>query len=81
MWRGCAISTASASLMTEGVKGRRVLARWKGLREQDLFEGRDLPATIDHREVLGEVLTQHMGVTDLGAVFPGFAARDPLGLL
>jgi uncharacterized protein (DUF1501 family) len=63
-----------------GVKGRRVLARWKGLREQDLFEGRDLAATIDHREVLGEVLAGHVGVTDLAAVFPGFSARDPLGL-
>jgi len=57
-----------------GVKGRRVLARWKGLREQDLFEGRDLAVTIDHREVLGEVLTNHMGVTDLSLVFPGFAS-------
>jgi uncharacterized protein (DUF1501 family) len=56
------------------VKGRRVLARWKGLREQDLFEGRDLPATTDHREVLGEVLANHLGVNDLERVFPGFAS-------
>jgi uncharacterized protein (DUF1501 family) len=57
-----------------GVKGRRVLARWKGLREQDLFEGRDLAVTTDHREVLSEVLAQHLGVTDLATVFPGFAS-------
>jgi uncharacterized protein (DUF1501 family) len=57
-----------------GVKGRRVLARWKGLREQDLYEGRDLPVTTDHREVLSEVLRSHLGVADLAAVFPGFAA-------
>ena len=57
-----------------GVKGKRVLARWKGLRTQDLYEGRDLPATTDHREVLSEVLASHMGVSDLAAVFPGFAS-------
>ena len=63
-----------------GVKGRRVVARLKGLREQDLFEGRDLAATIDHREVLGEVLAEHLAVRDLAAVFPGFGARERLGL-
>ena len=58
-----------------GVKGKRVLARWKGLRTQDLYEGRDLAATIDHREVLSEVLASHMGIADLGAVFPGFSSE------
>ena len=58
-----------------GVKGRRVLARWKGLRQQDLFEGRDLAVTTDHREVLSEVLEKHMGIADLSAVFPGFVSR------
>jgi uncharacterized protein (DUF1501 family) len=62
------------------VRGRRVLARWKGLKEQDLFEGRDLAVTIDHREVLSEVLTSHLGVPNLATVFPGFAAREPLRL-
>jgi uncharacterized protein (DUF1501 family) len=57
-----------------GVKGRRVLARWKGLREQDLYEGRDLAVTTDHREVLSEVLAGHLGVTNLATVFPGFAS-------
>ena len=63
-----------------GVKGRRILARWKGLREQDLWEGRDLAVTTDHREVLGEVLASHLQIGDLAAVFPGFQAREKLGL-
>ena len=63
-----------------GVKGRRVLARWKGLRDQDLFEGRDLAVTTDHREVLGEVLTSHLAVQNLATVFPGFLAREPIRL-
>lgn len=64
-----------------GVKGRRVLSRWKGLSDGVLYEGRDLPATIDHREVLSETLASHLGVTDLARVFPGFARpEDRLGL-
>jgi uncharacterized protein (DUF1501 family) len=61
-------------VMGGGVKGGRVVARWKGLEEQDLYEGRDLAVTTDHREVLSEVLAKHMGVTDLAPVFPGFAS-------
>ena len=57
-----------------GVKGHRVLARWKSLRQEDLWDGRDLPVTTDHREVLAEVLRSHLGVTDISSVFPGFAS-------
>ncbi len=57
-----------------GVRGRRVVTRWKGLGEANLFQGRDLAATTDHREVLAEVLAAHLGVADLGKVFPGFAS-------
>ena len=57
-----------------GVKGRRVLARWKGLDDANLYEGRDLAVTIDHREVLSEVLANHMGIGNLSRVFPGFAS-------
>jgi uncharacterized protein (DUF1501 family) len=58
-------------VMGGGVKGKRVVARWRGLQEADLYEGRDLPATLDHRDVLGEVLSAHLGVTDLAPIFPG----------
>ena len=57
-----------------GVKGRRVVARWRGLDDANLYEGRDLTVTADHREVLSEVLASHMGIGDLGPVFPGFAS-------
>lgn len=60
-------------VMGGGVKGRRVLARWKGLADGALFEGRDLAVTTDHREVLSEVLARHLAA-DTSHVFPGFSA-------
>ena len=55
------------------VSGKRVIAKWKSLASQDLYEDRDLPVTLDHRDALGEILERHLGVPDLRKVFPGFA--------
>ncbi|HEV8268919.1 MAG TPA: DUF1501 domain-containing protein, partial [Thermoanaerobaculia bacterium] len=62
-----------------GVRGKRVITRWKSLADADLYEGRDLPATLDHRDVLAEALTTHLGVRDLTKVFPRFTPTK-LGL-
>jgi len=58
--------------MGGGVRGKRVLGAWKGL--SDLYEGRDLPVTTDHRAVFAEILRMHLGNTDPSAVFPGYTA-------
>jgi uncharacterized protein (DUF1501 family) len=72
---------ATAMLVLGGpVSGGKVLGRWPGLDTADRFEGRDLAVTTDFRDLFGEILTRHMGATDLSAVFPGFApdsARFP----
>ena len=47
--------------------------RWPGLRDGDLYEGRDLAVTTDFRDLLAEVLSGHLGARDLGRVFPGHA--------
>lgn len=36
-----------------------------------LYEGRDLAATTDFRDVFGEVAESHLGVNDPADVFPG----------
>jgi uncharacterized protein (DUF1501 family) len=54
------------------VKGGHVYGSWPGLEEHQLNEGRDLALTTDFRLVVGEILTKHLGVTDLASVFPGF---------
>jgi len=65
------------------VKGGVVYARWPGLAENQLYQGRDLAVTTDYRNVLGEILASRLAGRDLNAVFPGFA-NDPrqfLGLI
>jgi uncharacterized protein (DUF1501 family) len=63
------------------VQGGKVYGQWPGLEKEQLFEGRDLAVTTDFRAVLGELISGHLGQKDLGPVFPGFKAGDPLGLL
>jgi uncharacterized protein (DUF1501 family) len=54
------------------VRGRDVYGRWPGLAPEQLNEGRDLALTTDFRSVFSEVVSSHLGGTDLSRVFPGF---------
>jgi uncharacterized protein (DUF1501 family) len=65
------------------VRGGRVYGRWPGLDEAALVDGRDLAITTDFRDVFCEVVTSHLGVKDLRAVFPkhAWSAKQSLGLL
>lgn len=66
--------------MGGGIHGGRVAGRWPGLEAEQLYEGRDLAVTTDFRDVLGEIVTTHVGRTDLQAVFPGFRPGASPGL-
>ena len=72
--RGTDHGHASVALVMGGsaLRGGRVHGRWPGLSPDKLYEGRDLALTTDFRDLLGEVLTRHLGVKDLRAVFPGY---------
>jgi uncharacterized protein (DUF1501 family) len=62
------------------VKGGKVYGRWPGLAPDQLYENRDLAVTTDFRDVLGELVSRHIGQkTD--RVFPGYTVGEPLGLL
>ncbi len=63
-------------VMGGGIKGGKVYARWPGMGEGQLYQGRDLAVTTDYRNVLGEIIARHLGDAELDAVFPGFA-NDP----
>ena len=56
-------------VMGGGVSGGQVIADWPGLGVSDLDQG-DLATTIDYRNIIGEVLVERLGVTDLPGVFP-----------
>jgi len=63
--------TASAAILLGGsVAGGRVVADWPGLRNNDLYEGRDLRPTTDLRSVFKGILIEHLGLAD------NFVGRD-----
>lgn len=60
-------------VMGNSVRGGKVYGRWPGLKDDQLFEGRDLALTTDFREVFGEIAGRHLGATNLKSVFPGYS--------
>jgi hypothetical protein len=50
------------------------------LSGEQLYQGRDLAVTTDYRNILGEIISRHLGGRQLETVFPGFA-NDPKNLL
>ncbi|PYQ12968.1 MAG: hypothetical protein DMF80_16450 [Acidobacteria bacterium] len=75
--RGTDHGHASFAFVLGGdVRGGRVHGRWPGLAPDRLYEGRDLAITTDFRDLLGEVLSRHLGARDLSRVFPGYAVSS-----
>lgn len=62
-------------VLGNSVKGGKVYGDWKGLRNDQLNEGRDLAVTTDFRDVFAEVSQKHMGAKNLKAVFPNYSAQ------
>jgi uncharacterized protein (DUF1501 family) len=62
------------------VRGGNIYGRWPGLLPEQLFEQRDLAITTDFRDVLGELVSDHLG-QKIDRVFPGYKRGEPLGLL
>jgi uncharacterized protein (DUF1501 family) len=63
------------------VKGGKVYGKWPGLQPEQLWERRDLAITTDFRDVFAEVVTGHLGATDISKIFPGYAYKGRLGFL
>ncbi len=61
-------------VLGNAVKGGKVYADWKGLKSDQLNEGRDLAVTTDFRDVFAEAAAKHLGVRDLSALFPKYQA-------
>ena len=54
------------------VKGGKVYGKWPGLKSNELNEQRDLAITTDFRDVFAELAKNHLGATNLTAIFPGY---------
>jgi uncharacterized protein (DUF1501 family) len=74
--RGTDHGHGSVSFLMGGpVKGGRVYGSFPSLADENLYEGRDLPVNTDFRDVVGEVLTRHAGITNLKPVFPNYEVK------
>jgi len=60
-------------VLGNSVKGGKVYGDWKGLRSDQLNEGRDLAVTTDFRDVFAEVANKHLGAKDLSKIFPHYS--------
>ncbi len=74
--------TAMAAILLGGaINGGRVLADWPGLKNSDLYEGRDLMPTADARSLFKGILADHLEIPDSlleRSVFPDSAAAPPM---
>lgn len=78
--------TGTVALLAGGaVKGGRVIADWPGLKQTNLYEGRDLKPTHDLRSVLKGLLRDQLGISERvlnDTVFPDSKdARPMTGLI
>jgi len=63
------------------IRGGKVYGSWPGLAQEQLYEQRDLNLTTDFRDVLGELVSRHLGNPNISNVFPGYAGPRFPGLL
>lgn len=61
-------------LLGNSVKGGKVYGDWKGLKNDQLNDGRDLAVTTDFRDVFSEVSQKHLGNKNLDKIFPNYTA-------
>jgi uncharacterized protein (DUF1501 family) len=76
--RGTDHGHGNAMLLIGGaVKGGAVYGKWPGVTENHRYEGRDLAVTTDFRDVFGEALCTHVGMSPEAAqmVFPGYGVK------
>ncbi|BAH38131.1 MAG TPA: DUF1501 domain-containing protein [Gemmatimonas aurantiaca] len=65
-----------AFAMGRKIAGGRVLTNgWPGLARENLESGQDLRVTLDHRDILAEIVQNRLGNTNLSVVFPDFTPR------
>lgn len=81
-WANCMLLVGGpvARANASAGRARRVVTDWPGLAPDQLNDGRDLLHTTDFRDVLGELVTVHLGNPAIKRVLPSHAFA-PVGLI
>jgi len=80
-WANCMLAVGGGIATTSaGGIVKPVLSKWPGLLKEQLHQERDLLHTIDFRDVLGEVVSVHLGNPQIKTVLPSHDFK-PVGLL
>src|SRR5262249_31165085 len=72
--RGTDHGHANVMFVMGGAINGGILGQWPGLQPEQLYEARDLAVTTDFRDVLSELVANHLGNPQVGAVVPGYEA-------
>ncbi len=65
-----------AFAMGKKINGGRVLTNgWPGLARENLESGQDLRVTLDHRDMLAEIVQNRLGNSNLSVIFPDYTPR------
>lgn len=75
-WANCMLALGAVA----GKAPQPVISKWPGLSKEQLHQGRDLLHTTDFRDVLGEVVGDHLGNQALKTVLPNHEFK-PVGLV
>jgi uncharacterized protein (DUF1501 family) len=62
-------------VLGNSVKGGKVYGDFKGLKDDQLNDGRDLALTTDFRDVFAEAAYKHLGNKSLDKIFPGYQSQ------
>jgi uncharacterized protein (DUF1501 family) len=73
--------SAHCELVMGAVRGGRIAGGWPGLAQSQLYQQRDLAVAIDFRDVFAEIARRHLGLTDMAALFPGYAPGPGPGVV
>ncbi|MEY3395008.1 MAG: hypothetical protein RL346_1244 [Verrucomicrobiota bacterium] len=75
-WANCMIALGGSVSKNQ----KPVLGEWPGLSPDHLHQKRDLKHTTDFRNVLGEVVSNHLGNPNIAHVIPG-VEHKPVGMI
>ncbi len=69
-WANCMFALGGPVLAASPNGSRNVIGHWPGLGPEQLHQQRDLLHTTDFRDVLGEIVSGHLGNTNVRAILP-----------